>query len=303
MPPASLTRLNRASMPALMFTPQFATAPVRSSPAPTTTSLSVTPSSARTGPLAKRTRRPTSTLMSTAPPRSPFMAPLLSYRSSMPEIRPAHAVVAQELLTVPGEGDRARLEDVAVVRDGQGLVGVLLDEHGGEAQRRLVEQHQDRLGHERAVDRQHLLLAAAERPRQLRSPLGQDGEARVHALERPLDRALVGPRVRPHLEVLEDGQLREELAALGNVRDPEAHDFLGGQALDPAPPEADRSARGSGEPGDALEGRGLARSVGAEQGDDGAFEHLERDALERLDTAVERLDSVEGQERLNRRRH
>src|SRR2546428_5257636 len=208
MPPASLTRLNMASMPALMFTPQFATAPVRSSPAPTTTSLSVTPSSARTVQLDKSTRRPTSTLMSTAPPRSPFMAPLLSCRSSMPEIRPAHAVVAQELLTVPGEGDRSRLEDVAVVRDGQGLVGILLDEqdrraagvdvaddaedlldeHGGEAQRRLVEQHQDRLGHERAGDRQHLLLAAPEPPPQPRSPLRQDGGARVQPLQRPPDR-------------------------------------------------------------------------------------------------------------------
>src|SRR5207245_9308102 len=170
-------------MPALMFTPPSATAPVRSSPAPTTTSLSVTPSSARTGPLAKRTRRPTSTLMSTAPPRSPFMAPLLSYRSSMPEIRPAHAVVAQELLTVPGEGDRARLEDVAVVRDGQGLVGVLLDEqdrraagvdvaddaedlldeHGGEAQRRLGEQHQDRLVHVGGGARLHMVHGSAVR--------------------------------------------------------------------------------------------------------------------------------------------
>ena len=30
------------------------------------------------------------------------------------------------------------------------------------------------VGHQRAADRQHLLLAAAQRARQLRTPLGQD---------------------------------------------------------------------------------------------------------------------------------
>src|SRR6185369_15712222 len=178
-------RLNMASMPALMFTPQLATAPVRSRPAPMTTSWSVTASSARTGPLPSRT-------MSVSAAVIHFMASLLSRGSSMSEVRPAHAVVAQELLAVAGERDRSRLEHVAVVGDRQRLVGVLLhqqhrrpagvdpaddgedllDEHRRQPQGRLVEEHEDRLGHEAPADRQHLLLAAAERPRQLHTPLG-----------------------------------------------------------------------------------------------------------------------------------
>src|SRR5262245_7158543 len=319
-PPAALMRLNIASMPALMFTPQFATAPVRSRPAPMTTSLSVTPSSARTGLLPSRTRTPTSAtrtvallLLSLLMASSPFSW------SSLPEVRPAHAVVAQQLLAVAGERDRPRFEHVAVVGDRQRLVGVLLDqqhgraaavdladdaedlldEHRREPQRRLVEQHQGRLRHQRAPDRQHLLLPAAERSRQLRAPFGQDGEARVRALEGGLDPALVRAHVGAHLEVLEHGQLREELAALGDVRDPAAHDRLARQPVDALPAKADRAARDRYQPGDALEGRGLAGAVGAEERDDGALVYLEGHALEGLDAAVERLDPVEDEQRLS----
>src|SRR5215475_1237564 len=261
-------------MPALMLTPQFATAPVRSMPAPTTTSLSVTPSSAPTGPLPARTRRPTSAPRRAVPTPSLFMAIAPFVWSSLPEIGPSHAVVAEQPLTVAGEGDGAGLQHVAVVRDRQGLVGVLLDEqhrgaadvdladdaedllheHGGEPERRFVEEHQRRLGHERAPDREHLLLTAAERPRQLGPPLGQDGEARVHALEGALYSPLVRARVGAHVQVLEDRQLREELAALGDVRDAQAHDRLRGQPVDPSPPEADGTSRRQHQAGDALEG-------------------------------------------------
>ena len=56
----------------------------------------------------------------------------------------------------------------------------LLDEHRGQPQRRLVEEHAGRgSAISAAADRQHLLLAAAQRPRQLRAPLGQDRE--MHA--------------------------------------------------------------------------------------------------------------------------
>src|SRR3546814_11725965 len=58
-----------------------------------------------------------------------------------------------------------------------------------------------------------------------------------------LDGALVRARVGAHPEVLQHGQLREELAALGDVRDPPARDRLDGQPVDQLPAEAHRPAR------------------------------------------------------------
>ena len=240
-----------------------------------------------------------------------------------PRYERAHAVVAQQLLAVAGQRDRPRLEHVAVIRDRQGLVGVLLheqhrgaalvdgpddgedllDEHGRQPQRRLVEQHQDWLGHEAPADGQHLLLAAAQRPGQLRPPLGQDRKARVHALERRLDGALVRARVGAHLEVLQHAQLREELAALGDVRDPAPGDRLARQPVDPLSAEAHGPLGRRDQPGDALQRGGLPRPVGPQQRDNRALGHLERHAPERLDGAVERLDTVENQERLSRVTH
>src|SRR5262245_47639276 len=119
-------------MPALMLTPQLATAPVRSRPAPRTTSLSVTPSSARAEAAPIRARRPTrATRIFARFMGSSFRVRRRSRVLSVPEIRPTHVVVPQELPTVPLERDRPRLQDVAIVGDGQGLVRVLLHEQDG----------------------------------------------------------------------------------------------------------------------------------------------------------------------------
>ena len=81
---------------------------------------------------------------------------------------------------VPGGADAAGLEQVGAIDHAQHLLHVLLDDQHGEAAGadaldqlehlldddrreaggRLVEQQQLRLGHQRAADRAHLLLAA-----------------------------------------------------------------------------------------------------------------------------------------------
>ena len=91
--------------------------------------------------------------------------------------------------------DLARLEDVGAVGPLERLGGVLLDEqHGGallvdlrddvedlldelgrQPHRRLVQQQQLRVGHQRAADGQHLLLAAGHRAGDLRSALRRGG--------------------------------------------------------------------------------------------------------------------------------
>src|SRR5215467_2350501 len=93
--------------------------------------------------------------------------------------------------------DAPHLQHVAVVREVESHVGVLLheedghallavdaaddvedvlDELGGEAQRRLVEEHHGGPGHEGTADGEHLLLAAGERARALLGATSENGE-------------------------------------------------------------------------------------------------------------------------------
>ena len=51
----------------------------------------------------------------------------------------------------------------------------LRDDQRREAEKRLVEEQQARLAHQRAADRQHLLLAAGQRSGGLLAPLGSRG--------------------------------------------------------------------------------------------------------------------------------
>src|SRR4051794_12772870 len=114
--------------------------------------------------------------------------------SSQPQVRAADPLVRLDLLGGAGHHDPAGLQHVRVVGELEDEVGVLLDQQerhallagdlhedreqlpgelGCEAQRRLVEQHEARAQHQGAGDREHLLLAAAERARMLVVPLLQ----------------------------------------------------------------------------------------------------------------------------------
>ena len=59
----------------------------------------------------------------------------------------------------------------------------VLDDHRGQAHRRLVEQDQARLGHEGPADRRHLLLAAGGQPGEDRPLDLEPGKDRVDMLE------------------------------------------------------------------------------------------------------------------------
>src|SRR5262245_60291880 len=97
----------------------------------------------------------------------------------------------------------ARLEQVAEIRGLKCGARVLLDEQDGDAklaqrgdnakdladdkrretEARLVEKQEPRLRHQRAAEREHLPLAARERPRQLIAPLGEARKALEDRLE------------------------------------------------------------------------------------------------------------------------
>jgi hypothetical protein len=83
---------------------------------------------------------------------------------------------------------------------------------------RFVEDQEIRIGHQRAADRQHLLLAAGKLSSAIVEALGEARKRRERALVGPVT-AAVDARPRGHHEVLAHGEIREDPAPLGNVRD------------------------------------------------------------------------------------
>src|SRR6185295_4961208 len=91
----------------------------------------------------------------------------------------------------------------------------LLDDHGGQALGRLVEQQQVRTGAQDAADRQHLLLAAGKLRALAGAALGEVGKQLVDLLD---SKATV-PHLRRQHQVLLDAQAREDTALLGTPGD------------------------------------------------------------------------------------
>ena len=149
---------------------------------------------------------------------------------------------------------------------------------------------------ERAGEREHLLLAAAQRARLLVAAALQPGEVLEDARRLLAQRAPLAADVRAHAEVLPDGQLREEAAALGNVRDAGARDRVRLAARDRLAVEDDLAGLAH-DSRDRAQRRRLAGAVGAEQRDDLAFLHRQRDAVQGLDRPVARLDVAQLKQR------
>ena len=74
------------------------------------------------------------------------------------------------------------------------------------------------LRHQRSPHRDHLLLAAGERPGELLPTLGEQRKDRVDALE-VLSEVRARSQVGAHLEVLEHGHRAEQPAVLGDDRE------------------------------------------------------------------------------------
>src|SRR5262249_38621335 len=115
--------------------------------------------------------------------------------------------VAQQLFAGSGKGNEPTVENYRLRGQLQRDLGVLLDQQQrqivlafeavesgeqsidddrGEALERLVHQQQRRIAHQRAADRQHLLLAARELVTAIAAPLGERREKVVDPGERPL---------------------------------------------------------------------------------------------------------------------
>ena len=108
---------------------------------------------------------------------------------------------------------------------------------------------------------------------------------------------LVLAGIRPHLEIFHHCQILKNFAPFGYVGDAEAHDLFWGDAVNTLAHELDRASRRWRDTRDRLERRGLASTVCSEEGDDAPFWDVQGDALEGADVAVERLNTVNLQQR------
>ena len=177
----------------------------------------------------------------------------------------------------------------------------LVDDDGREAERGLVDHQDAPAGQQPAADGEHAALAAREGARELRRALLQPGQDLVNLLDLLLEGLAHPGQIGAHLEVVVDAHVREQHVALRDQDDPEPDHGLGLGAFDPPPCQLDLAAARLEQSGDAAQQRGLAVPVGAEEGDQPAFGHLERDVLEDALALIPCMQVADGEEQLSHR--
>ncbi len=124
-------------------------------------------------------------------------------------------------------------------------VGHLLDDQRRDAFRGLVEQHQQRIAHQRARDREHLLFAAAHPAARPVGHFGEIGKQREQPLRRPQRRRrAVGKlprRLAADVEILQHRQVGEDAPVLGREAEAEPRDLEGAQPGDVGALKTDRA--------------------------------------------------------------
>ncbi len=157
----------------------------------------------------------------------------------------------------------------------------LRHDHRRQALGRLVHDQEARVGHQRARDGQHLLLAAGELSAAVVFPFGEARERVIDALDRPR----AGLARRGHSQVFVDGERAPEPATLRDVADAVPRDSRRGKAQHLFAAHADRAARRAREPHDRLaEGR-LAHAVAPDDRQH-AVSQRQIDALQRMRAAI-----------------
>ena len=240
-----------------------------------------------------------------------------------PEVRLDHGRIRLHLGGRAARDLPPEAQDVHVIGDAHHEVHVVLDEENGEVEvvadlldegaelgdllvvqpaRGLVEEEEPWLRHERARQLDALLDAVGQRRgRELRALAESDD---VENLERVRLAGAPPTAVRADEHVLEHGHRPEELDVLERPRDPLPHDLVGRRLEDRGAVEQHFARVRLVEPGDDVEGRRLAGAVRPDQPGDVPFLDVERDAVERDDSAeaqgdVPYLEEGHPQETLN----
>ena len=158
----------------------------------------------------------------------------------------------------------------------------------------LVEDEQRGIGHQRAADGQHLLLAAGERARHAARACRQRWEQLEDALDGPrLDgAAAVGGRGE---QVLADGEVREDLPAFGHQAQARLRDAVRRQAVQRPALELHAPGAGRQQAHHGAHGGRLAHAVATEQRDEPPALDREIDAEQHLADAVGGLQALDRQ--------
>ena len=155
----------------------------------------------------------------------------------------------------------------------------------GEPGHHLVEEEQHGLGRERLRQLEPLALGQGEAPGGL-GGLGREPELLEHGARPRRGRAGIGvaPERADH-HVAQHREPRERPHDLERPRQPERAHPVGRQTRDRPAAEMDRARVRCEEPGDQAERGRLARAVRADERDDLALTHAEREVGDRLETA------------------
>ena len=165
---------------------------------------------------------------------------------------------------------------------------------GREALGGLVHDQELRVQHQRAADREHLLLAAGELRAAVPLSLGEAREELVDARGAP---AVTAVPSGDHAQVLVDAERREEPAALRDVADAQPGDPVRALADELRALEAD-GARDLRRPHthDRRAQGGLPHAVAADDRD-GLLAELERHVREDVCAPVAGVQALDGEER------
>jgi hypothetical protein len=103
-----------------------------------------------------------------------------------------------------------------------------------------IQDQQPRIGHQRATDRQHLLLAARQLVAHVGAPLGEPRKQRVDFFQRPgIGAAQTVGGCRD--QIFADGEVRKNLASLGDETDAQLRYPKRGEAANVTSTDADRA--------------------------------------------------------------
>ena len=111
-------------------------------------------------------------------------------------------------------------------------------------------------------------------------PRLQDGEAGEHRLDVDPHRGSVAAPERPHFQVLPHRHAREQPLAFRHVDQTALQTLAGGDRIDPLAVETHLTRGQRRQPGNGSQARGLARAVGADQGDGLTAVDRQRNAMQ-----------------------
>ena len=176
---------------------------------------------------------------------------------------------------------------------------VRLTKYRRQSDRGLVDQQNFRRQHQRAPERQHLLLTAAHRTGKLGAALGETGKRLIANVEVPGQFAARGAAERAEQQIFLNRELGKQPAALRHQRNAEVDDLFGGASdqivIDAVDFGDDRTCARPHHPHDALHKRRLAVAVGSQQDNGLSRADLDRDVLDHAHRTVGGVNAGDGE--------